>query len=73
MLTVEATPIDLEQGEWKMAYQFASARGEPPKQAEIIANTETEFTFVIPIHQPKPPGIKATLRVVTTYWNHWFK
>ena len=73
MLTVEATPMDLEKGAWTIAYQFASARGEPPKQAGIIANTDTEFTFVIPIHQPKPPGIKATLRVVTTYWNHWFK
>lgn len=72
LLTVEATPLDLAAGEWKIEYQFASARGEPPKLAEITANTDTEFTFTIPIQQPKPPGIRATLRVVTTYWNHWF-
>jgi hypothetical protein len=73
MLTIEATPLDLEKGEWRIDYHFAGERGEKPRHAKVLSNTDTEFAFEIPIVQPKPPGIQARLRVVTTYWNQWFR
>jgi hypothetical protein len=71
ILLVEATPKDENLKEWTIKYQFASKCGDPLVAAEIVENTDTTLTFVIPIEQPKAPGIKSRLRIVTTFWNHW--
>ena len=70
MVTMEATPPATKDRDWVIQYQFASAEG-PPKLAQIIENTDEVMAFEIPIEQPKPPGIKARLRVETRYWNTW--
>jgi hypothetical protein len=67
-LTIEAYFPNTPDDEWKIEYQFASQRGEPPKLAEIN-DTKDELIFKIPIEQLTPPGIRATLRVITTFWN----
>lgn len=74
LITIEATPPVTPEGEydptgsWKIQYQFASQRDTGPQLAEITEDEE-QLTFTIPIEQPKPPGIQAKLRVVTTFWN----
>ncbi|MBL9171355.1 MAG: hypothetical protein JNN07_26720 [Verrucomicrobiales bacterium] len=74
LITIEATPPVTPEGEfdpdgsWKIHYQFASQRGSAPQLAEITEDEE-KLVFTIPIEQPKPPGIRASLRVVTTFWN----
>ncbi|MBL9172119.1 MAG: hypothetical protein JNL10_01170 [Verrucomicrobiales bacterium] len=69
LLNLEATPPATSQDEWKFMYQFASQRDEPWKEAAIVKNTAEDLTFEIPVEQPKPPGIKARLRITTTFWN----
>lgn len=69
MLMVEATPPANEEGDWKIEYEFAGQRAGSRLLAEIVKDDDDELVFQIPIVQPKPPGIKAMLRVVTTYWN----
>jgi hypothetical protein len=71
LLLIEATPNDDKSKDWIIKYQFASNCADPFVEAKVICNTDTTFTFEIPIEQPKAPGIKARLRVVTTFWNHW--
>ncbi len=74
LVTIEATPPVTSEGEfdpkgsWKIQYQFASEREKSPQLAEI-SEDEEKLVFTIPIEQPKAPGIKAKLRVVTTFWN----
>jgi len=67
-ITIEAFFPSTPDDEWRIDYQFASKRGEPPKTA-VVEETDEELIFKIPIEQPNPPGIKATLRVITTFWN----
>jgi hypothetical protein len=69
MVTLEATP-PVDDEEWKIEYQFASQRDQPPKLAAIEEDDQT-LTFEIPIVQPAPPGIRARLRVETRFWNNW--
>jgi hypothetical protein len=71
MVTLEATPPANADGTWKIEYQFASRRGQPPEKAVITSDDEETLTFEIPIVQSAPPGIKAKLRVVTQFWNNW--
>jgi len=67
-ITIEAYFPATPEDEWKINYQFASKRGEPAKAA-VVEDKEEELIFKIPIEQPNPPGIRATLRVITTFWN----
>jgi hypothetical protein len=67
-MTIEAYFPATPEDEWKINYQFASKRGEPAKAA-VVEDKEEELIFKIPIEQPNPPGIRATLRVITTFWN----
>ena len=68
---LEATPPAGKDGEWKFEYWFANQRDRQRQQAAIVENTDDALTFEIPIEQPHPPGIKAKLRVKTSYWNNW--
>lgn len=68
LIILEATPPVTAADKWKIDYTFASRRGQPPQQATVV-ETDDELMFEIPIEQPQPPGIKAKLRVVTTFWN----
>lgn len=69
LITVEATPPATSKGQWKVAYGFASRRGEPMRAAELIKEADGAVVFGIPIEQPRPPGIRATLRIVTQLWS----
>ncbi len=68
-ITIKAFFPATPAGEWKIEYQFASQRGEAPKLALTHDSDDEELVFEIPIEQPNPPGIKAKLRVITTFWN----
>ena len=70
MVTLEATPPSTPDGEWKIEYQFANRRDQPPQTAKVTEGAEV-LTFEIPIEQPSPPGIKARLHVETRFWNDW--
>jgi len=70
MVTLEATPPQTEDGEWKIEYQFASQRNEPPRRAKVTEDNVV-LAFEIPIEQPAPPGITARLCVETRFWNDW--
>jgi hypothetical protein len=68
MVTLEATPPQAGVRTWKVEYQFASRRGQPPQQA-TVHETDTDLKFEIPVEQPQPPGLKARLVVITSFWN----
>jgi hypothetical protein len=68
---LEATPPKAETVEWTFEYWFAGARETGRRVAPIVEATEDALTFEIPIEQPQPPGIRARLRVRTSFWNHW--
>jgi hypothetical protein len=68
---LEATPAAPPNGEWRFEYWFANQRDRKREEATIVENTDEALTFEIPIEQPHPPGIKARLRVKTSYWNQW--
>jgi hypothetical protein len=69
---LEATPAPKDSNDqWKFEYWFVNQRDLPRHQAEIVDRTDEILTFEIPIEQPHPPGIKARLRVKTSYWNQW--
>lgn len=68
---LEATPPKTEADEWKFEYWFAGQRETGRRVAPVVEATEDALTFEIPIVQPQPPGIRARLRVRTSYWNHW--
>jgi hypothetical protein len=72
MVTLEATPPATKDAEWKIAYRFAN---DPEKlgHAKIVQDDDEVLAFEIPIEQPRPPGIKARLRVETRFWNRWHK
>jgi hypothetical protein len=69
LVTLEATPPATAKDAWKIEYRFAG-QGSEPKQAKAT-KTADGLSFEIPIEQPKPPGIKARLRVETRFWNRW--
>jgi hypothetical protein len=68
MVILEATPPTTEKGVWKVEYRFASDPGNL-KTVESVRGEDRRVTFEIPVEQPKPPGIKARLRVETRFWN----
>jgi hypothetical protein len=70
-VTLEAFPRRDAAAEWKFEYWFANQRELGRQEAPIVESTDTVLTFEIPIVQPHPPGIKARLRVKTSFWNHW--
>ncbi len=70
MVTLEATPPQTPEGEWRIEYQFANQRDLRPRSAKVMEDADV-LTFEIPIEQPTPPGIKARLHVETRFWNDW--
>jgi hypothetical protein len=68
---LEATPRAGTGEEWTFQYWFANQRNRQRQDAVVVENTEDALTFEIPIEQPNPPGIRARLRVRTSYWNQW--
>jgi hypothetical protein len=70
-VTLEATPRSAADGGWTFEYWFANQANRQRQKAVIVENTDEDLTFEIPIEQPHPPGIKARLRVRTSYWNRW--
>ena len=70
MLTLEATPPDTPNGDWKIRYRLENQRGHGWQDAQVHDGTNI-LTFEIPIEQPIPPGIKARLHVETHFWNDW--
>lgn len=71
MVTLEATMPVGPHGAWKIEYQFASERDQPPRPAKITRDDDEAFAFEIPIEQPAAPGIKGRLCVETRFWNAW--
>ncbi len=68
---LEATPPRTTNDGWVFEYWFTNEPGRARRRARIVENTDNTLTFEIPIEQPQPPGIKARLRVRTSYWNDW--
>jgi hypothetical protein len=68
---LEATPPDGSKGEWTVRYGFESVSPiATTTNAEVEPDAATGgVQFTIPIEQPKPPGIKARLRVLVQPWN----
>ncbi len=71
VIILEARPPRAPDERWLFEYTFASKRGSRPSVAKIVREDDAELTFEIPIRQPTPPGIRARLRVKTSYWNAW--
>jgi hypothetical protein len=71
MLEATPPPPADANGEWIFEYSFANQRNRQRQKATIVESTDEALTFEIPIEQPHPPGIKARLRVRTSYWNKW--
>jgi hypothetical protein len=69
LIVVEATPPATAKDEWKLMYGFASDENQKLQEAKVVKEADGALTFAIPIIQPKPPGIKATLRILTRFWN----
>ena len=67
---LEATP-PTKDSNWVFEYSTASQRKRGRQPAKIVRDDADERTFEIPIVQPEPPGIRARLRVRTSYWNTW--
>ncbi|HTD68255.1 MAG TPA: hypothetical protein VK846_17155 [Candidatus Limnocylindria bacterium] len=68
MVILEATPPVTNKGTWKVEYRFASDPSSV-KMASVVPGEDHHMTIEIPVEQPKPPGIKARLRVETRFWN----
>lgn len=71
IIILEARPPQTAKEQWLFEYTFASKRGSKPATAKVVSEDGGGLTFEIPIRQPTPPGIRARLRVKTTYWNAW--
>jgi hypothetical protein len=67
IVTLEASPPATQDADWKIEYRYGSANDSKP--AKIVKNDHEVLVFEIPVEQPRPPGIKARLRVETRYWN----
>jgi hypothetical protein len=70
MVTLEATPPQKSDGDWKIQYRFENQRDQGWRAAKVQDDVDV-LTFEIPIEQPTPPGIKARLHVETRFWNEW--
>ena len=57
--------------QWKFEYWFLGQPSEGRQLAPIVEETENSLTFEVPVVQATPPGIRARLRVRTSYWNDW--
>jgi hypothetical protein len=66
---VEATPPDSKQKTWAIQYGFESLTPNATTTDAPVTATEDGIEFTIPIVQPTPPGIEATLRVTARRWN----
>ena len=69
-LLAERTTSPAGEPAWSIRYQFAGERAQGWRDAEIAEN-DTRLTFIIPIVQATPPGIRGRLRVETRFWNDW--
>ena len=70
MITLEATPPQTSDGEWAIQYRFENQRENGWQVAAVKDNADV-LTFVIPVEQSTPPGIKACLHIETRFWNDW--
>jgi hypothetical protein len=70
-IMLEAVPPSDPAGRWRFDYAFLGQRAEPRRTAEAVDGGDGSMSFEIPIEQPHPPGIRARLRVKTSYWNDW--
>ncbi len=68
MVILEAFPPAAEKRTWKVEYRFANDPGKV-RTVEALRGKDGRVTFEIPVEQPRPPGIKARLRVETQFWN----
>jgi hypothetical protein len=68
---LEATPPDSAKDQWLVRYGFESVSPiTTTRTAEVAPDPETGgVQFVIPIEQPKPPGISGRMRVRVQSWN----
>ena len=71
IIILEARPPRTAKEQWLFEYTFASKRGSKPATAKVVSEDGGDLAFEIPIRQPTPPGIRARLRVKTSYWNAW--
>lgn len=69
MITLEATPPRTAQEKWKVEYRFQNDHTQTSTLAQVTESQGGRLTFLIPINQDKPPGIKGALRVETSFWN----
>ena len=70
-ILIEATPPSEDKGQWSVRYGFES---ESPIATTTDAAVQKDpstggIQFEVPIIQPKPPGIKAKLRIKARPWN----
>ncbi len=70
MITFEAAPPRAVDNKWAIQYRFESQRENGWQRAQAKNDTDL-LTFVIPIEQRTPPGIRARLHVETRFWNDW--
>ena len=70
MVTLEATPPQMQDGSWRIQYRFENQRDKDWQGAKVREDAEV-LTFEIPIEQLTPPGIRARLHVETRFWNEW--
>ncbi len=66
-INLEATVQD--DGSWKLAYGFDSNTPNRATKQAPVAVKDHRLEFRIPIQQPRPPGIDATLVLTATNWN----
>jgi hypothetical protein len=70
---LEVTQPAVATADWTLEYWLASQPDRHRQKAPVVEKTDDALTFEMPIEQPHPPGIKARLRVRTSYWNQWHK
>lgn len=70
MVTLEATPPQMQDGGWRIQYRFENQREKDGQDAKVRDDAEV-LTREIPIEQTTPPGIRARLHVETRFWNEW--
>jgi len=70
MVTLEATPPQMQDGGWRIQYRFENQREKDWQDANVRDDAEV-LTFEIPVEQTTPPGIRARLHVETRFWNEW--
>jgi hypothetical protein len=65
----EATPPATDKDEWKLKYGYESDSSGDMPHAAVMKTSDEGMICEIPIEQPNPPGIKATLKITARSWN----